>query len=488
MYPLEALKRRYIVQAWRDTAIRHGFEEVDGPVFEHAELYAVKSGEGILGELFQAFSGKSPEEVEAVRQSGRGPYALRPEFTPTLARMYAARAASLPQPTKWFSIGPRFRAERPQRGRLREFLQWDVDILGCAQDDRPPDERLARLDAEVIACCCDAVGLVAAGLERHRRKWRVAVSHREVMEQLLTRRLHVPPASVGRVFELIDGMRGGDYDELRTGAARLGLSDEQFHRLWHLGEHAVELDLPWRDARAALLGSLGTTDPADGDVLRPFEVLRASLGGAQLNTVTAFDLRVVRGLAYYTGMVFELIAEGERSIAGGGRYDGLVELLGGPPTPAVGFAMGDVVLSMLLEEQGLMPEGEALLEAVSRPPASARPDVFVVPASAELDEHVEPLVAGLRRGVERQAWLARADRKPWDADRYEVVPLHARRSYRATRNVGKLLKDAAQQCARYAYIVEGPDHGRLRKLATGQETRVSREEVGRLVAGGPGRA
>ena len=119
MYPADAAKRRFIMEAWRGVSVRHGFDEIDGPTFEHLDLYTVKSGEGIVSELF-AFQ----------RAGGEKDYALRPEFTPTLARMYAAKAGSLPKPTKWFMAGPFFRAERPQRGRLREFLQWNVDILG----------------------------------------------------------------------------------------------------------------------------------------------------------------------------------------------------------------------------------------------------------------------------------------------------------------------------------------------------------------------
>ncbi|MFI4856005.1 MAG: ATP phosphoribosyltransferase regulatory subunit, partial [Phycisphaerales bacterium JB065] len=129
-YPEDLLRRRYITEVWRAVSIRHGFEEIDGPTFEHSELYAVKSGEGILGELFQAFSGKAEDEREQVRETGNAPFALRPEFTPTLARMYAARAKQLPKPVRWFCVPNFFRAEKPQRGRLREFMQWNVDVIG----------------------------------------------------------------------------------------------------------------------------------------------------------------------------------------------------------------------------------------------------------------------------------------------------------------------------------------------------------------------
>src|ERR1051325_11337269 len=145
LYPIDAARRRVVLEAWRSAVIRHGFEEIDGPIFEHLDLYTVKSGEGIVSELF-SFE----------RFGGEKTFALRPEFTPTLARMYAAKAASMPKPTKWFWTQNCFRAERPQRGRLREFYQWNCDIIGNEQD---PGAQ-ARADAECIACCVDLLELV----------------------------------------------------------------------------------------------------------------------------------------------------------------------------------------------------------------------------------------------------------------------------------------------------------------------------------------
>ncbi len=129
-YPEDMLRRRWTENLWREISTRHGFEEIDGPRFEHLDLYTVKSGDGIVSELFSF-----------ARQGSETTLALRPEFTPTLARMVAAKASSLPRPVKWFSVGPYFRAERPQRGRLREFLQWNVDIVG---DDSPLRRRRAH--------------------------------------------------------------------------------------------------------------------------------------------------------------------------------------------------------------------------------------------------------------------------------------------------------------------------------------------------------
>lgn len=181
---------------------------------------------------------------------------------------------------------------------------------------------------------------------------------------------------------------------------------------------------------------------------------------------------IVRGLAYYTGTVFEVLADGERAVAGGGRYDKLIELMGGPPTPAVGFAMGDVVLSLLLEDKGLMPKGAELMEAVSRRPASVRPEVFVVGADDDnSDACVRRLTADLRRGVEAEAYAQSGERKPWSAARYDaasggVRPMHARVSYKSTRNLKKLLADGEKQFARLAAVVHGPDRVQLKDFDT----------------------
>jgi histidyl-tRNA synthetase len=177
-----------------------------------------------------------------------------------------------------------------------------------------------------------------------------------------------------------------------------------------------------------------------------------------------FDIvNIVRGLAYYTGTVFELIADGERAVAGGGRYDNLIELFGGPPTPAVGFGMGDVVLGLLLEEHKLMPSGLELREALSRPGASLRPEAFVI-ADQDMDDEVEPLLARLRRGAER---AGHDPLRPWARDRYDVRPLHARRSYKNKRK--KQIEDASAQFARYLVTVNEPDKVELRDMDTRQE-------------------
>ncbi|MCI0365753.1 MAG: ATP phosphoribosyltransferase regulatory subunit, partial [Phycisphaerales bacterium] len=176
-YPQDMAVRRYIENIWRTVSINHGFDEVDGPTFEHLDLYTHKSGPGIVSEIFQVFSGKDEAERAAVQRTAQAPFALRPEFTPTLARMVAAQADSLPKPIKWFAIPTMFRAERPQRGRLREHVQWNVDFIGV------PSEGMFRAQADVAM-----LALMVAAFERFglsARDVRVKLGDREAVRRRL---------------------------------------------------------------------------------------------------------------------------------------------------------------------------------------------------------------------------------------------------------------------------------------------------------------
>jgi histidyl-tRNA synthetase len=470
LYPEDGLKRRYLEQAWRDASIRCGFEEIHGPTFETTDLYLVKSGEGILGELFQAYSGKAPEEVAQVQTTGRAPYAIRPEFTPTLARMFAAKAGALQRPCKWFTGGPYFRAERPQRGRLREFLQWNIDFVG---DDGTSFGR-ALADVETMSVAVTLLrdmGLTPADAG-------IVYSDRRMAEAVLTH-IGATKDTMPVWLAWIDSIPKNPQAAVAK-AHEMGLTTAQVQQV--IGYFFNQKG----DAKAmAALGENPTNTPAflefQRAVLRVPEVAD-SIAQIQRSATIITDMgldgwgtqhnAVVRGLAYYTGLVFEVLADGERAVAGGGRYDKLIELMGGPPTPAVGFAMGDVVVSLLLEDKGLMPAGAELMEAVSRRPASARPEVFVVGADdEESDAVVRRLSASLRRGVESDAYQNDEHRKPWSADRYAVVsggvrPMHARVSYKSTRNLKKLLADGEKQFARLAAIVHGQDRVQLKDFDT----------------------
>lgn len=405
LYPQDLAKRRYVTNAWRDAAIAHGFDEINGPTFEHLDLYTVKSGEGIVSELF-SFR----------RAKGDTDYALRPEFTPTLARMYAAKANSLPKPTKWFSIGPYFRAERPQRGRLREFLQWNVDVIG---DDS------VRADAEVIACCVDMLKAVRLTPETVKIK----ISDRRLVSSMLIEE-GVDENDLDRALALLDRKDRISIGEFSTRASELHLDFDDFLEQAKIGEDMIKAGLPWMKS-----GSSDGTDTVEVKYeYKPLLSLLDQLKVLGVSDWIEVDLSIVRGLAYYTGTVFEVIADGERAVAGGGRYDGLIELFGGPPTPAVGFAIGDVVLSLLLKEKGLIPDGAALADKLSATPVSNRPDAFVITEHSELDSVVTQTIMKLRRHR-----------------------LHARGTYKSTRKIGKLLKEASSQDARIAVIIRDPN-------------------------------
>lgn len=437
-YPIDALKRRYITQAWRNASIRHGFDEIEGPTFEHLELYTQKSGDEIVSQLF-SFR----------RAGGDDDYALRPEFTPTLARMYAARANSLPTPTKWFTAGPYFRAEKPQRGRLREFLQWNCDIMG---DDS------ADADAELTAVCVSLLEFVGLSPDDAEIK----LNNRRFIASWALE-AGIPDVKLDAFYQVLDGIAKRSETETRELVVRNGIELSSWDEFWSLAN-----ELKSQAAKGA--SDVGQVIGWDAGLIADHTLmLEAIRSNGILRWCKPLELGVVRGLAYYTGMVFEVIAEGERAICGGGRYDNLIELFGGPPTPAVGFGMGDVVLSLLLEDKGLMPDGKDLLDAVSAPQASARPDAFLITADEKLDPIVKQTVAALRAGTESDAWLGRADRKPWDADRYTTRPLHARRSYKSTRNIGKLLKDATNQHARHAVIIQSAETCHVKNLDTGEQ-------------------
>ncbi|MEM7682027.1 MAG: histidine--tRNA ligase [Planctomycetota bacterium] len=399
-YPEDMARRQHLIDAWRRVSERHGFEQVDGPIFESLELYKAKSGEGIVSELFH------------FEDRGGRALAIRPEFTPTLARMAAARANALPRPIKWFATSNFCRAERPQRGRLREFWQWNVDLLGL-------DDPLA--DAEVIAV---AVGLLQE-LGLTSQQVRVRLSHREAIGRVLVR-LGVAEDDLIRAFDLLDQRDKLPAEEFARRGAELGLDESKVERLNQMCRRRFPAGDVDHLARA-----IGMDEG-----LEDLEALDRRLADFGLTDWCEYDLGIVRGLAYYTGLVFELheVSGAERALAGGGRYDKLVEQLGGPKLPAVGFGMGDVVLALVLEDKGAAPER-----------FGPRPDVFILAADDASAERAPAVASALRgKGV------------------------HARFSYKSTRNVGKLMRDAEKAHARFALVL-GSAEDALKDLATGDQ-------------------
>jgi histidyl-tRNA synthetase len=319
-YPQELAERAYIMRTWREVARRYAFVEYDGPPLEPLELYTRKSGEEIVGQLYN-FTDKGERDV-----------ALRPEMTPTVARMVAARANALRKPVRWFSMPQLFRYERQQKGRLREHYQLNVDIFGASD---------VAADAELVACAVDmmrAFRLTSADVV-------VRVSDRRLLQAYLLS-LGVPSDAVTSVYGVIDKLERSPAQVSSEKLAALGVSDDAASRIIAIAE------VTFAELAAAVRG---TDAGAIADEFERFlRYVPALLGGDE--SWLRLDLSIVRGLAYYTGIVFELFdRSGQfRAICGGGRYDTLLESLGGADMPALGFGMGDVVLGELLRARGLM--------------------------------------------------------------------------------------------------------------------------------------
>ena len=410
--PEDFALRAHIQQAWRRVAGRYGFSEYEGPVLEPLNLYVEKSGEEIVGQLFN-FTDKGDRDVT-----------MRPEMTPSLARILGERSRGMSKPIRWFSMPQLYRYERMQRGRLREHFQWNVDVVG---------EGGVPADAEVLAVAID--GLRELGLTSE--DFVARVSDRRLLSGLL-RALGVTEARLPAAFGIIDKIERMPEDTadglLQTKA---GLDEGQIATLrGFLGATGVE----------ALTESFG----GHPDVAPELERLReyvATLDAMDLGDFVSIDLRIVRGLAYYTGIVFELFdRKGElRAICGGGRYDRLLELVGGEPLPAVGFGMGDVVLEELLRERGLLPEYVRTL------------DYFLVPVTSE--QRAESLRIGhvLR-------------------DRGHSVAYALKE-----QGVGKQMKVAAKEGAKTVFVL-GPEELErgcviARDMASGEEREIQLSEL-----------
>ena len=327
-YPEEFAARAFILRTWRDVARRFGFVEYDGPPLEPLELYTRKSGDEIVGQLYN-FVDKGDRAV-----------ALRPEMTPTFARMVGGRANALRKPIRWFSIPQLFRYERQQKGRLREHFQLNVDIVGEAD---------VTADAELLAVAVECMRGFGLGPTDVRAK----VSDRRLLLAIL-KALKVSEEQAGGVFGVIDKLERQPRDVSREKLRELQVSDAATDRILSMQE------LTGPDAlRTAFKSDSAVIERVD-ELARYLEYL----DGLGVREWTDVDLTIVRGLAYYTGIVFELFdAKNEfRAICGGGRYDTLLASLGGVDLPALGFGMGDVVLGELLKSRGQMPALESGLE------------------------------------------------------------------------------------------------------------------------------
>ena len=323
-YPEDFARRNHVFRLWRQTASTYGFVEYDAPVLEPLELYKAKSGDEIEGQLF-SFTDKGGREV-----------ALRPEMTPTVCRLIGAKASALKRPIKWFSIGEFYRYERMQKGRGRCFSQFNADIFG-----EPGPEAEIELIALLTQCLC-AFGLTE-------QDFYVRLSDRNLWFYYLEA-LGLDEPRIRSVLGVVDKFEKAGDEAFKSYTEQFGELDAALK-----AKVLAFLQIKSLAALEALLAPIG------GDKLAARLVeWRKLLGGLTAMGLERFievDLGVVRGLAYYTGFVFEAFdRKGElRALAGGGRYDDLVQKLGGPAFPAVGFAIGDMTFALLLEQRGLMP-------------------------------------------------------------------------------------------------------------------------------------
>jgi histidyl-tRNA synthetase len=311
--------RNWLFERFHNAALSHGFEEYDAPVLETEELYTRKSGEEITQQLYN-FEDKGGRKV-----------ALRPEMTPTLARMVMARSGALALPIKWYSIPQCWRYERTQRGRGREHYQWNVDIWGAEG---------VEADAELISVLVHffrSVGLSSDDLV-------IRVSSRKVLEEVLGS-LGISGEGFSQTCIVIDKMDKLPEDVIETQLAELGLDSEAISTI-----QSVLSITDLNDMEAAL----GQSSEAVSELMAIVSLAESYGFGDWIE----LDASVVRGLAYYTGPVFEVHDRaGElRAVCGGGRYDRLISTLGGKDLPATGFGFGDMVVMELLQAKGLVPE------------------------------------------------------------------------------------------------------------------------------------
>lgn len=304
--------RQYVFDRWRATARRYGFREYDGPPLEPLELYTAKSGEEIVNQLYNF-----------VDKGGRA-VSLRPEMTPTLARMVAAHERNYRKPIKWFALPQLFRYERQQKGRLREHFQFNADIVGEAD---------VAADAELIALLIDTLRAFALTAE----DFVVRLSSRQAWQEFFSRKCH-DHTKAAEFFQTVDKLGRDEREQTEQKLAALGFSLAEVTQFIASGEPTPELN-----------------------------AILTNLAARGLREFVRVDYQVIRGLAYYTGTVFEAFdRQGEfRALAGGGRYDHLVKLISGDKVnlPALGFGMGDVVLLELLKARGRLPKFDAGLDA-----------------------------------------------------------------------------------------------------------------------------
>ncbi|MGA3163327.1 MAG: histidine--tRNA ligase [Verrucomicrobiota bacterium] len=390
--------RQFIFGKWRETARRYGFREYDGPPLEPLELFTTKSGDEIIGQLYN-FTDKGDRTV-----------ALRPEITPTLARMAAAHERNYKKPIKWFAIPQLFRYERQQKGRLREHFQFNADIIG---------ETNPAADAELIALLIDT--LRSFGLTEKdfvirlssRNAWQEFYQGKRKSEEYRSDEAYA-------FFQIIDKLERTSPEENEKKLKTFGFSLADVNQFIKSGKPTAEL-----------------------------ESILQNLAARGLRNFVKVDYHVIRGLAYYTGVVFEAFdAKGEfRAIAGGGRYDNLVKLISGGKVdlPALGFGMGDVVLLELLKARGLLPKFDANV------------DVFILIEDEKLRPQSLKLVQDLRTAG--------------FAVEYSLTPAKPDKQFKRTQELK----------ANFTAKIENDSNVKVRNLKTREEKSIASTEAAALL-------
>jgi histidyl-tRNA synthetase len=420
--PNDCAARNYIFARWREVARRYGFVEWDGPVLEPTDLYTKKSGPEIVTQLFN-FTDKGEREV-----------AMRPELTPTLARVVAAHEREFKKPIKWFSIGQFFRYEKQQRGRLREHYQLNCDIVGEAD---------LSADGELIALAIDL--LRSFGLTED--DFFVRISSREIWRSFLMNQRARP----------IGGFADAEAKQLRELLAvidKMERQDDSVSDKLLSPLHVTISDVrSWASRTETELLDPKSISGSNTPLVELHRMLHTQLAPRGLLDFIKVDFSIVRGLAYYTGVVFEVFDRGEklRAIAGGGRYDDLIDQLsdGAVRMPALGFAMGDVVLGELIRDRAVTREK---MEAAVRP--DQKMDVYAVIAKEERRADALAQIQALRdQGF-------RVD--------YPLTPA----------KVGKQFQTAEQLGARLAILFgdEWPEV-KVKTLATGEQISIPYQEL-----------
>jgi histidyl-tRNA synthetase len=352
-YPPQMAVRNFIIEGWKAASLRNGFEEYDGPIFEYLKMFQVKSGDEIVEQLFN------------LTDRGGRDLAIRPEITPTLARMVNQQINSLPRPIKWFSVPRLCRAERPQKGRLREFFQWNIDIIGV--DD-------VRADAEVIFTSIDY--LRSAGLTD--KDIKAKISSRKLLAAFL-KNIGIDQSELESVYPVLDKkpkLPPEAFDEMLEKQVPDKAMAQKIKDFMDI-EEVTDVN--------KILGSDRGLDVENA--IHEQIVLFGYLGLMGIGDFCVFDPSIVRGLAYYTGVVFEVhdIVGELRALCGGGRYDNLLKDFGGPAVSATGMGMGDCVLEILLQQKGLI-----------KPESTRNIDYYIICADDKYKDKAIELAAKIR--------------------------------------------------------------------------------------------